>query len=109
MHYIFFLRKKEKKEKTTQPVGKGEEVSTSGKKKEKKPEKETLAKAPPAKAEPSSPVPSMIDMRVGKILEAMDIAGLPRSGFPDAGQLCTQADRQHDRLTPCDTRRRGSE
>lgn len=43
------------------------EVKEGGKKKEKK---EKPAKAPaPAKAEPTGPLPSMIDMRVGKVLD----------------------------------------
>lgn len=43
------------------------DVKEGGKKKEKK---EKPAKAPaPAKAEPTGPLPSMIDMRVGKVLD----------------------------------------
>ncbi|ORX39220.1 hypothetical protein BD324DRAFT_649304 [Kockovaella imperatae] len=41
----------------------------NSKKKEKKEKKEKPAKVQPAKAEPLAPMPSMIDMRVGKVLD----------------------------------------
>ena len=47
----------------------GSEAAPEGKKKEKKEKKEKAPKAQPAKAEPSAPLPSMIDMRVGKVLD----------------------------------------
>ena len=43
-----------------------------GKKKEKKEKKEKPAKPQPAKEEPQAPMPSMIDMRVGKVLDGED-------------------------------------
>ncbi|WWC90983.1 methionine-tRNA ligase, beta subunit [Kwoniella dendrophila CBS 6074] len=55
-----------------------------GKKKEKKEKKEKIAKAPqPAKEEPTGPLPSMIDMRVGKVLDV--------KRHPDADSLYVES------------------
>ncbi|WVF65330.1 methionine-tRNA ligase, beta subunit [Kwoniella sp. CBS 6097] len=54
-----------------------------GKKKEKKEKKEKPAKAQPAKEEPTGPMPSMIDMRVGKVLDV--------KRHPDADSLYVES------------------
>ncbi|WVR08853.1 methionine-tRNA ligase, beta subunit [Kwoniella sp. DSM 27419] len=54
-----------------------------GKKKEKKEKKEKPAKAQPAKEEPTGPLPSMIDMRVGKVLDV--------KRHPDADSLYVES------------------
>jgi len=50
------------------PAAAGAE-EVKGEKKQKKEKKEKPAKVQPAKEEPSAPVPSVIDLRVGKVLE----------------------------------------
>ncbi|OCF32434.1 methionine-tRNA ligase, beta subunit [Kwoniella heveanensis BCC8398] len=59
------------------------EVKEGGKKREKKEKKEKTAKAQPAKEEPTGPLPSMIDMRVGKVLDV--------KRHPDADSLYVES------------------
>ncbi|KAK1922631.1 putative tRNA binding protein [Papiliotrema laurentii] len=60
-------------------VGGGKDAKKEAKEAKKKEKKEKPAKAPVAKEEPAAPAPSMIDMRVGKVLEV--------SKHPDADSL----------------------
>ncbi|WWD06983.1 methionine-tRNA ligase, beta subunit [Kwoniella europaea PYCC6329] len=64
-------------------VGAGAAPQEGGKKKEKKEKKEKPAKAQPVKEEPTGPLPSMIDMRVGKVLDV--------KRHPDADSLYVES------------------
>ncbi|WWC98204.1 methionine-tRNA ligase, beta subunit [Kwoniella sp. B9012] len=64
-------------------VGAGAAPQEGGKKKEKKEKKEKPAKAQTVKEEPTGPLPSMIDMRVGKVLDV--------KRHPDADSLYVES------------------
>ncbi|OCF78868.1 methionine-tRNA ligase, beta subunit [Kwoniella mangroviensis CBS 8886] len=64
-------------------VGSSAATQKGGKKKEKKEKKEKPAKAQPVKEEPTGPLPSMIDMRVGKVLDV--------KRHPDADSLYVES------------------
>ncbi|KAK6906376.1 methionine-tRNA ligase, beta subunit [Kwoniella mangroviensis CBS 8507] len=64
-------------------VGASAAPQEGGKKKEKKEKKEKPAKAQPVKEEPTGPLPSMIDMRVGKVLDV--------KRHPDADSLYVES------------------
>ncbi|WVQ93005.1 methionine-tRNA ligase, beta subunit [Kwoniella sp. CBS 9459] len=65
------------------PAAATQAEAKEGKKKEKKEKKEKPAKAQPAKEEPTGPMPSMIDMRVGKVLDV--------KRHPDADSLYVES------------------
>ncbi|WOO84873.1 tRNA-aminoacylation cofactor arc1 [Vanrija pseudolonga] len=77
--------KKEKKDKAAAPAAEGAAAAAvpEGKKKEKKEKKEKAPKAAPAAAEPTGPLPSMIDLRVGKVLDV--------KRHPDADSLYVES------------------
>lgn len=69
-----------------QAVVGGGEVK-EGKKKDKEKKEKPEKAAPPAKEEPSGPMPSMIDMRVGKVLDGQSSRCSSRSPKPQEKRL----------------------
>ncbi|KAL1407546.1 G4 quadruplex nucleic acid binding protein [Vanrija albida] len=75
--------KKEKKDKAAAPAEGAAGAAPEGKKKEKKEKKEKAPKAAAPAAEPTGPLPSMIDLRVGKVLDV--------KRHPDADSLYVES------------------